>query len=809
MSGPLDGLTVVDLTSTQTGAHITQTLADFGCEVVMVEPPGGHPLRSAPAWPFWSRGKRSVVLDLKNLADAEVARSLADGADVVVETWRPGVAERFGLDYDTLSARNPRLVYTSVTGFGRDNALSGLKAYEPIVMAKLGALDSFSVLSDRPGPSFVASPYCTFSASQLALHGILAALVDRETTGLGQRVDTTLVQGILSHDTWNWLIRLLTTRFPDAFTPAAPTSQGPSGPVINSPVHLRLMVGFTKDGQYMQFSQMSERLWQAFLRLTGLGELMHDAEFMGSAAADDPGGFVKWSEKALEVTRSKTYAEWLEEFEREPDVWAEMFRDGTELLHHPQMVQDHRVATIDDPNAGAVLQPGPIVLMTETPADLGAPAPGLDADRDTYLTRASADGHANAAGTGDGAPRTSPPPLEGLTVIELGTYYAAPFGTTLLTDLGARVIKVEQLDGDPIRSIMPFPEIGGIKVLQGKESVAVDIASDEGREIVYELVRRADVVLQSFRAGVAERHGYASADLLALNPNLVYLDAPGYGIGPPYGQRPAFAPTIGAGSGLGFRNVGGRANVPGDPGLSMLEVRLYAARLGAATMSVGTADGFSALGVATALLLGILARRRGAPGQEMSTSMLSTMAHCLAEDLVEYDGRQPIAHPDRDLLGLGARYRLYETADGWVFLAAPQADEWEAVAAELGLAPDLADDEDALAAALDEQFRGAPSAEWEARLTAVDVACVAVATGPVEEVVWFSGGLGKELDLVTESTHPVFETYPRLKATVKFSRSATVTGPAPLCGQQTDAVLAELGYDEGRIAGLRESGVLG
>jgi crotonobetainyl-CoA:carnitine CoA-transferase CaiB-like acyl-CoA transferase len=807
MGGPLAGLKVVDLSTTMVGAQTTQTLADFGCDVVMVEPPGGSPLRAQPAWPFWARGKQSIVLDLDDAGDLEVARSLAASADVVVETWRPGEAAAYGLDYDTLAILNPRLVYASVTAFGRDNPLSNLRPYEPIVMAKIGALDAFAPLSDRPGPCYVAAPYCAFSASQLALHGILASLIERETSGRGQWAETTLIQGVLAHDTWNWLIRLLTTRYADAFTSAAPMSQTPTGPVINSPFHLRLMVGFTKDGNYMQFSQMAERLWQAFLRLTGLGDLVDDPEWLAEAAPDDPGGYVKWQEKALEITRSKTYAEWLEEFEREPDVWAEVFRDGSELLHHPQMVQDGRTVVIDDLALGPVLQPGPLVTMTATPAELGATAPDLDADADALRERAAAAG--DAVHGGDGGPSSSPPPLDGVTVIELGTYYAAPFGATVLTDLGARVIKVEQLDGDPIRNIMPFPEIGGIKVLQGKESVAVDIATEEGREIVHELVRRADVVLQSFRAGVAARHGYTSADLLAVNPDVVYLDAPGYGIGPPYGQRPAFAPTIGAGSGLGFRNVGGGGNVPKDPSLSMLDVRRYAARLGAATMSVGQADGFSALGVGTAMLLGLLAKQRGAPGQEMSTSMLSTMAHCLSEDMIEYEGRAELVHPDHDLNGLGPRYRLYQSSDGWVFLAAPTDDEWRALAAELDLDDSLKDDDDALTELLTARFADATSAEWEKRLTAVDVACVEVASGPVEEVVWFGGGLGETLDLVTETTHPTLDTYPRLKPTVRLSRSETVAGPAPLCGQQTEAVLREIGYDDARIGALREAGVIG
>src|SRR5581483_6164723 len=109
-----------------------------------------------------------------------------------------------------------------VTGFGRGNRWSNLKAYDPIVLAKLGGLDAFSVMTDRAGPAYASAPYCSFSASQLALHGILAALFERERSGCGQSVETTLVQGILAHDTWNWLIRKIVSQYADAYAAAPP-----------------------------------------------------------------------------------------------------------------------------------------------------------------------------------------------------------------------------------------------------------------------------------------------------------------------------------------------------------------------------------------------------------------------------------------------------------------------------------------------------------------------------------------------------------------------------------------------------------
>src|ERR1700689_2509536 len=118
-SGPvLAGIRVLELSNGLSGVQAGQFLADFGADVVQVEPPGGDPLRAQPAWAFWGRGKRSIELDLHVPADCAVARQLAVGCDVVIETFRPGVAARLGLGYDDLQADNPGLVYVSVSGFG-------------------------------------------------------------------------------------------------------------------------------------------------------------------------------------------------------------------------------------------------------------------------------------------------------------------------------------------------------------------------------------------------------------------------------------------------------------------------------------------------------------------------------------------------------------------------------------------------------------------------------------------------------------------------------------------------------------------
>jgi crotonobetainyl-CoA:carnitine CoA-transferase CaiB-like acyl-CoA transferase len=399
-----------------------------------------------------------------------------------------------------------------------------------------------------------------------------------------------------------------------------------------------------------------------------------------------------------------------------------------------------------------------------------------------------------------------------VTVLELGTYFAAPYGATLLTDLGARVVKIEQLDGDPIRHIVPFPEVGGAKVLQGKESVAVDIHTDEGRDVVHDLVRKADAILVSFRAGVVERLGLDPDTLLAVNSDLVYLSAPGYGIDGPCGHRPAFAPTIGAGSGLAMRNIG--VSAPEGPDLDVEVVKPVALRVAQSAMGVGHADGFSALGVASTLLLGLLARARGAGGQGMQTSMLRTMAHVLVEDMVQYDGRAERQTSDAGLHGLSARYRLYETADGWVFLAAPAASEWDDLVAALAPHVDLGgdqrfpSDDDALADVLAEVFRSQSAEAWETQLLAADVGCLRVRRGAPDRQIFAEGGIGEAKGWITEVEHPVIGVHPRLAPLIEFSRSTTVARPSGLCGARTDAVLAELGYDPDRVDALRTAGVI-
>ncbi len=388
-SGPLGGVRVVDLSPDRVGAQVSQTLADYG-------------------------------------------------ADVLIETFRPGVADRWGLGYEALVDANPGLVYTSITGFGRQGRWANLKGYEVVVASVLGVCESFSGMNPGGRPPFVTVPWCTFAATHGALQGILSALYERGHSGSGQWVETNLAQAVTIHEgaSSSWYTYLVSTRWPDAFVPAPATSH-----------HFvyRLLVGQTKDGRWLQFAQNRPHLFESLLRALDLDWMLTDPKWKGIPILEDAAQREELLHRMLDGVRGRSLAEWQVVFETDRDVFAELYRDGPEALDHPQLVHDGAILELVDPEHGAVRQPGPQFAMTATPGAVRGPAPtlgdGLDpgwAPRSVGAGAAGggAAGGGAAAGRGTAAGRGAP--LAGVTVMELAVQYAAPYGPTMLADLGAR-----------------------------------------------------------------------------------------------------------------------------------------------------------------------------------------------------------------------------------------------------------------------------------------------------------------------------------------------------------------------------------
>ncbi|MCF8710271.1 CaiB/BaiF CoA transferase family protein [Rhizorhapis sp. SPR117] len=814
MTAALDDLKILDLSNERTGAQVSQFFADFGADVIQVERPGGSELRSAAAWPFWGRGKRAVQLDLKSPDDVAIFLNLAAEADVVIDTFRPGVADRLGIGYEQLKLRNPRLVYVAISAFGADNALSHLPGYEGIVAARTGVHWSLEGMADCAGPCFCAVDYACFASSQLAIQGALAALLEREDSGTGQKVDVAMAKALTIYDIFGIQLRTLAKRFEGGLVQTARIVDN----VPTGGISFRLLIALTKDGRWLQFSQSSDRLFRAMMKMFELDWMFDDPEWSTAPNFDeDLQKRIAFWEILLNKVREKTVDEWMELFDRDPNVWGEMFRKDSEVLHHPQMEWNKMVVELLDKDCGLVRQPGTLAHLSATPAKIGQPAPRLG-EHDAAV-RAEAEGAAGGQVAAVAASSSSTrPALAGMTVVELSSFYAAPYGCTLLGELGARVIKLEELAGDAMRSMLPFPESGGMKCMYGKESVAVDLTKPEGREIALRIIDKADIVLCSFREGSAERLRLDAKTLCARNPNLLYMNAPGYGIDGPYARRPAFAPTIGAAAGLGWRNAGG--SIPeGD--LSIMEIRNAACRLATAVMGVGNADGLAAVSVGSVMALGLLARKRGGLGQEMFTSMLSSTAHGLSDVAIEYAGKPRPSQVDDDIYGFDALYRLYRARDGeYIFLAIRHDEEWrkmtqllpqgDILAGDARFADDAArrENDAALIEALTPIFATRDAQDWETLLAAERLGCVVAARGPLEANYCDDDKLGMQMGWMTTVNHPILDEVPRMKPLIDFSRSQTVVSPAGLCGQETEAVLTEFGYSKDTIADLEKKGVI-
>ena len=229
-AGILEGLDVLDLSWGVAGPMTGMLLADHGARVTRIEPPAGDPFAELSGTRVWLRGKRRATLDLRDEAYREVFLALARRADVVIESFGPGVAERLGIDHTTLLAANPRLIHCSITGYGETGKHAHRPAYDALVAARTGqqfesrgvsgtttgrlshaeilprcvAPDGCTIGAPRPGPLFSGLPWISLATFYNASVAINAALFAREITGRGQHVHTSMLQGALATTVGTW-----------------------------------------------------------------------------------------------------------------------------------------------------------------------------------------------------------------------------------------------------------------------------------------------------------------------------------------------------------------------------------------------------------------------------------------------------------------------------------------------------------------------------------------------------------------------------------------------------------------------------
>jgi crotonobetainyl-CoA:carnitine CoA-transferase CaiB-like acyl-CoA transferase len=408
-------------------------------------------------------------------------------------------------------------------------------------------------------------------------------------------------------------------------------------------------------------------------------------------------------------------------------------------------------------------------------------------------------------------PGTPPGPLAGILVADCSTVLAGPYATMLLADLGADVVKVEPPDGDATRGWGP-PWVGEgeartaayfLAVNRNKRSIRLDLKQEAGRDVLWRLLARADVLVENQRSGGFSRLGFDDATLEALNPRLVHLAISGYGASGPESATPGYDFIVQAVSGLmsitGFPDDGG----------------------GPTKVGVAISDLTTGMLAAVAVLAAIAGRDRpGSPtagrGQRIDISLLESTLAWLANQAQNYfvtgesPGRLGNAHPNI------VPYETFATAAGEIAVAVGSERQWRRFATAIG-APDLTDDlrfatnGDRVANRVElrrivaARLATQPSARWLARLAAADVPA-----GPINDLAEaFTSPQVEARGLVVDVEHPVLGTIRQVGPPFALAATpAAVRTPPPLLGEQADEILAELGHDAAAIRALREAGVV-
>ncbi|MCC2655028.1 MAG: CoA transferase [Panacagrimonas sp.] len=812
MPGVLNNLKVLDLTSGVAGPMAAMLLGDNGADVIKIEPPGGDPARRTEGphrlgYTVWQRGKRSAFLDLTNADDKKLFLALASTADILVESFRPGETAALGIDYATLSAANPRLIHCSITGYGRDNAHSQRPAVDALVQARTGlmfeqrgwaegALNHISGLPDpfpdleipqdqvqgapRPGPLFVASQWPSLGAFFTASLGIAAALRARELTGRGQWVETSLLQGAFAGAAGVWQ---------RAEKPDAP---GFDTWILNcksSKGHFQ-----AKDGKWLHNWVPNPR----FILQASQGDTLDASPDL--TVQNDPDRFGTGPEEILVMSHYQPIlAEAVAKFPVKDWVdaaaTAEMtmqpVRSIEESLADPAFLADGCVRELDDPELGTIRTVGNAFNMSLTQGTPGAAAvrPGANtAEVKGEAAKILAQARAGTKATGGkiGAP------LEGIVVLDLGLAIAGPFGTQLLSDLGASVIKVNGLF-DLFWHRVHIAYMAN----RGKQSITLNLKDPRAMKVLLDLVAKADVVQHNMRYDAAERLKIDYESLKRLNPKLIYCHTRGF----ERGARAALPGNDQTGaclSGIQFEDGGmgqvGEGGVQGRP-------------LWSFTSFGDTGNGFlSAIAICNA----IYHRDRTGQGQFVDTSIINAALLNTSYAVARPDGSgYPRPRIDGLQVGFSAGHRIYEAQDAWLCLALSEEPHWGALIGSLGLPADLRARSDAAqAAAIGESIRTRAATDVFARLDAAGV--------PVEIVdAEFSRRLHDDPAFARRRwtvsyPHPMVGRLDQIGLLFDLSATPGVIQGRPLIvGEHTQKILGEMGYAEEQIKAMEEQFAIG
>src|ERR1700736_2540766 len=822
MAGVFSDIRVLDLTWGIAGPMATMLLADNGAQVTKIEPPGGDPFRSQLGYKVRQRGEKSAILDLKNAEERQLSLALARAADVLVESYAPGTTEKLGVDYATLNKLNPRLIYCSITGYGRDNAHSERPGYDALVQARTGlmyeqrgwpegALRHMSGLPDpypdleipqdwvqgtpRPGPLFVASAWPSLGAFFNASLGIAAALRARQLTGRGQWVETSLLEGALSGAAVVW------QRAEKFDAPGFDSwifgSKSPKG-------HFK-----SEDGKWLHNWVPNPR----FLLQAAAGDAINATADL--TVQNDPDRFGTGPEEILVMSHYQPIlAEAVAKFNCEDWVKAaaiagvtmQAVRSIEESLADPALLEDGCVTETKDPELGTIRTVGNAFNMSKTQGRPGSPpvAPGANTDEvRAEAEKIIADARTATAAANAGVEgRKLNSPLEGIVVLDLGLAVAGPFAAQQLSDLGATVIKINGL-----YDVFWHRMHVAYGCNRGKKSITLNLKDPRAMNIFLELVAKADVVHHNMRYDAAERLKIDYESLKAINGKLIYCHSRGFERGE-RARLPGNDQTGACLSGIQFEDGGmARLGENGEVGRPLWSFTSFG----------DTGNGYLC---AIAIVHALYHRDRTGEGQFVDTSIINAGLLNTSYAVATPDGRgfeRPRIGGDQ--VGYSAGHRIYETQDGWLCVVLVNQTHWDEFFAVLGL-PELLTDtrfaapkarranDTELARLVSERMRAASAAAWSAKFDAAGV--------PVEVVdAQFALKLHDDPEFrkrqcVVSYRHPDVGRLDQIGLLVRLSDTPGIIQGRPLIvGENTKEILAGMGYSEDQMKTMEEQFAIG
>ncbi|MDG2071397.1 MAG: CoA transferase, partial [Pseudomonadales bacterium] len=572
------------------------------------------------------------------------------------------------------------------------------------------------------------------------------------------KVTTTLLQGLMPYDVGVSITNQL-------------IAQNKEVPIVYPTMPmLKYQPVQCADGKWIQLGNLLDHLFENFMQEIGLQD-----ELSGLPETNE-----RVRDKILQRMQTKSQSEWMKIFIKHGGIVAHPFQLPEEALDDPDMTQNGHVMELD-----GVKQLGPIANLTVTAAEVTKQnkvgrhwqVPPLKEDRSA--------------------------PLNGITVLELATIIATPMATSFLSDLGARVIKVEAIGGDPFRDMVGH---GAARSNLGKESICIDLKTPEGQTIAHKLAAKADIVLHNYRPGVPQRLGIGYADLRAINPRIIYLSANGYGPAGPSAKRPSTHPIPGAAMGGVAYQVGGISeNIMDIQALRETSRRLFRA-------NELNPDPNTAVVICAAALMGLTAQRITGTGQEIFVDMFGANGYANFNAMVDYQGKPERSSLGAELKGAHPLYRIYKTKDGWIFLGIKRIQEWTALATLTGLGwqqrfPSALEENDpTLLSTLIEFFRHKTSHEWEEYFSDSEVACVVA--DEKNSYQFFFDECKEDSHWMMQAPHPTLAPFYRHRPMIDFAASDLSPGTTQSAGEQANQLMTELAYSPTEIAQYFEKGIL-